>query len=146
MALFSHVRIVHFMIFAIVILTIFLYSVIYNQEMIEPPVVRSGSGHHLAFSSSSSGGGGDTSFRSVRDNIIATNHNTVESSGINNRVVDEEPSPSAGAFIEDAVISGGRTQQMLDVRIELKDGNRGDDSKSVYNTGKLFLVHALVFK
>lgn len=120
------------MIFAIVVLTIFLYSVIYNEEMIESPVIHAGSAHHLFSSSSSSisiSSSGDSSLRSIRDNIVEeTNHN---------RIDEDEPSPSLGAYIDDAVIRKTvADEQPLDVRIELKDGNKGDEQKNVYHTGE----------
>lgn len=126
MAFVSHFRITHFMIFAIIILTIFLYSLIYtaNPEDMST-IIHAGSAHHL-ISSSRIVSRSDTN--NDIDNL---------SSSLNNddKVNVEAPSPSSGVYNENAVIGQSMVEgnyDPLDVRIEMiKDGS-GPMSKNAY--------------
>lgn len=138
MAFFSHFRITHFMIFAIVVLTIFLYSLIYTASPEDmSTIVHAGSAHHLISSSSIN----SLVSRSDTSNNVNSNSNIDD----NDKVNVEEPSPSSGVYIEDAVIRQSMVEgdyNPLDVRIEtLKDGS-GVISKNAYSiAGKEMLLH-----
>lgn len=136
MAFFSHLRITHFMIIAIVVLTIFLYSLIYTASPEEmSTIVHAGSAHHLISSSSS--------VRIVsRSDTSNINSNIDRDSNNDDKLNEEAPSPSSGVYNEDAVIGQNMVEgnyDPLDIRIEMLRDESGTINKNTYSLAGMFL-------
>uniref|UniRef100_A0A336M0V7 Hexosyltransferase n=1 Tax=Culicoides sonorensis TaxID=179676 RepID=A0A336M0V7_CULSO len=117
----AHIRIVHFMVVVVVVLTIFLYSLLYTASPEMTTIIHAGTPHHYVMSRKDSNSNNNDNLNSLSNNNNLQNGDIL----VSNNLITSDRDSKGGGDVENTVPSIEKQSLTNNTRIFTRNGSTG---------------------